>query len=274
MGSEAIIYALSSLLTDAPWYFVAAVPFRGSERFGKTVAYLCIAALSLLRALAAFAFAGFVPSGIAADNESYLLHPIILFAVFMVCFRVNPVKLVYTMLITVTMASSVNLLSFLVIGAIIDGKQGLELVTEPYWIFLTVTLIAACVPFVVKYYGGLLRSTFAEFHGRDFVSICAAPALFFVLYNIYILAVGTTYDNPIVGLLLLSSGLFCVFVNTNMLRHIVLERELNASNALLDAGQKRYLALVEALNDSLDVFVSYGDEPFELRMSRGIRPIA
>ncbi|MDR0248233.1 MAG: diguanylate cyclase [Oscillospiraceae bacterium] len=243
------LHALSGLLTDTPWYFMMLAPFRGSERFKRRAVYALTLLFALVRVGVSYFVSAYAPGGMATDDSLHFIHPLLMLAVCLICHRASFFKVAFTLMVTITMASGIRLAAYLAVHPF-SPKDRVELTSEPLWILIAVALFAAAAPFVYRFFGGLLRRTFNEFFGRQYISLTAAPAMFFALYNVYDLT-EWGYDNLLVSVLFLLSGLLCIFTNTSLLSHILSEKELNASNTLLDRQNTEKTVLLAAMYQSV-----------------------
>lgn len=210
-------YAISLLVADTPWYFIACVPFRGSERIPKKYVTVLLIAFAFIRMAMGYAVARYTADWQTWNTYSYLLITAILLAAYIFCYKIDFSKLLYTMLILLLLASAAACMSHIIVAPFLPGR-GSSLIAEPAWILTTAVLVAGTFPFVYRLFNTYLRPAFSELSSKSILTFCAAPALFHIMYNVFI-AMRGIYTDIIISFFIVSVGVVLSFTNLQLIQY-------------------------------------------------------
>jgi len=240
--TETFLFGLGLFLSDAPWYFLASVPFWGNERLKRRYLLIIFSAVLMLRVIVGCALFKSTPGWRVLDSHYYAAHTVIMFALYIACYRVHFAKLLYTVLLLQTMATTVNYLEAILIVRFYQGTDVVLSATLGY-IIATVLLTAAVFPFAYRFFNGLLRQSFAELPTKNIFTFCIAPILFFLLgyvYNIItddLLAISRTAVQ-LTSVLISITGFATYYINLRMVmdtaKYARAEKEITAEAAALE----------------------------------------
>lgn len=215
-----VYYALGMLVSEAPWIFLATVPFWGSERIKKKWIAVILLAITLLRTAVEYGVTTYVSDGFALLEYSFIIQFIVFLAVYSACYKAHIIKLLYATLLTISINMPIKMLAALIVAPVITLPPDEDVVMEatPVWILAAAVLIAVAAPFVYWLYSGLLRGALAGFSVKTVLYLCATPALFFLFYAYSILAV--PYFNMVYLFISPVAGVFCAYINLRMVLNL------------------------------------------------------
>lgn len=215
-----VLYALGTFVSEAPWLILATVPFWGKERMKKKWIVLILLAVTLLRTAAGYGIAAWFPGGLALLDYSFILQPLLLLAVYSICYKVHIMKLLYTTLLTVSISIPVSMLSALISLPFVALSPEMDVIMEasPAWILAAALLTAMIIPLVYWLFRKILRAALSGFTVKTVRYLCAAPALFFLFYAYSIFAV--PYFNWIYLFTTPVAGVFCAYINLRMILNL------------------------------------------------------
>lgn len=215
-----VLYALGTLVSEAPWYILTTVPFWGSERIRKRWIAVILLSFTLFRTAAGYVIAAWVPGGTALIEYSYILQPILLLAAYFVCYKVPLINLIYATLLTVSISMPLNMLAALIASPFVTLPPDADLIMEatPAWILTVTVLIGLTTPWVYRLFSRILRSALSGFTGKTVRYLCATPALFYLFYAYSIYAV--PYFNWVYLFITPVAGVFCAYLNLRMILNL------------------------------------------------------
>lgn len=237
---NSVLYTLGTFVAEAPWFVLATVPFRGSERIKKKWIALILLAVTILRAAAGYGSAAGFFYGLKLSDYSFILQPLLLLAAYSVCYKVHIIKLIYATLLTVSISMPISMMAALIAVPFVTLSPEADVIMEstPIWILTVALLTAAAVPFVYWLFSKILRSALSDFTAKTVRYLCATPTLFFVFYAYSMYAV--PYFDMVYLLITPVAGVFCAYIN---LRMILSLRELTQykSDMQLQEMKNEYL---------------------------------
>lgn len=215
-----VSYALGTFVSEAPWFLLTAIPFRGSERIKKKWIALILPAFILLRTAAGYGIAAVFSDGPDLLDYSFLLQPLLLLAAYSICYKVHIIKLLYAVLLTVSISMPISMLAALLAMPFVTLSCETDLIMETAfpWMLAVAALTALAAPFVCRLYGKMLRAALTGFPVKTVLYLCATPALFFLFYTYSIFAV--PYFNVVYLFLTPVTGVFCACLNLRMLLNL------------------------------------------------------
>jgi len=199
-----ILYAIGNFVSDMPWYAMGLVPFWGSERINKKVVIMLFITFPFLRAALGGVFLACLPNWEMWDNILYIFLTFLNIAAYYLCFKIHISKLLYTMLLIITLGTSANFLAHMIVKPFLTDT-GLIIVAEPAWIIAVVLVNVCFLPFVYRTLKYRLRHAFAELSTKSILSMCIIPAMFYVVFYIYLSVLGAFAD-ALVSFLIAFSG--------------------------------------------------------------------
>gem|GEM_PF-2764967 len=182
--ADTFLFGTGLLLSDAPWYFLACVPFCGGERLKRRYLLIIFSAVLLLRIIVGCVLFKSTPGWMVLDAHYYTLHTVIMLALYFVCFKVNFAKLLYTLLLLQTMATTVNYLESMLVVWLYKGANYVISAT-PGYVIATLVFSTAVFPFAYRFFNGVLRQSFSELPAKSIFKLCVAPIMFFALGYAY-----------------------------------------------------------------------------------------
>lgn len=215
-----LLYALGTLVSEAPWFFLTTVPFWGDERIKKKWIVVILLALTFLRTVTGYCIITYIPSGLMLLNNSFLIQPLLLLVIYSICYKVHITKLLYVTLLTVSISMPINMLSTLISMPFVTLSPEADVTMEatPIWILVVTVLIALVSPLVYRLYRKILQDALPEFTAKTTLYLCATPALFFIFYAYSIFAV--PYFNGVYLLITPIAGVFCAYINLRMILNL------------------------------------------------------
>lgn len=220
MRMNPILYALGTLVSEAPWFFLTTVPFWGYERVKKKWIALILLAFTLLRTVAGYGIVTWVPGGLELLEYSFLLQLLLLLAAYSICYKVHMIKLLYATLLTVSISMPLNMLATLIAMPFVTLSLEVDVIMEatPVWILAVAVLTATAAPFVYLLFSRILRGALSGFSAKTVLYLCATPGLFFLFYAYSIFAV--PYFNGVYLLITPVAGVFCAYINLRMILNL------------------------------------------------------
>jgi len=228
--SVPILCVIGNFVSDIPWYVMALVPFWGSERINKKAVIAIFIAFPLLRASVGGILYAFLPDWEMWDQIYYIFHTCFNIAAYYFCFKVNVSKLLYTMLLMVTLGTSVNSLAHMAVQPFLTDT-GLIIVAQPAWIAAVALLNACLLPFVYRLAKGRLRRAFTELSAKSILSMCIVPALNYLMFNISF-AVQGAFTNVMISFLIAFFGAISSYVTLRMVTDTV--KRINTEKKLAE----------------------------------------
>ena len=235
------LYALGLIIPDAAMYFLATVPFWGSERIRLNRLIPLFVTVLTIRALAAFILIGYVPNGAVLDGYFYLAYMPVILAAYFICYKIHPVKLLYTMLILIFISTAGNYLTSVIITVI--NPEAKVIFGTPASVITITLLMALIVPFAFRFFSGILRNAFSLLTNKSIFTLSIMPAMFFILINVYAVVFRgvTELPRPTITLLnicIMLTGLVSCYINIRMVldtaMYIQTGRRLSEEKTLLE----------------------------------------
>lgn len=215
-----VLYALGTFVSEAPWFILTTVPFWGNERINKKGIAVLLLTVTLLRTAVGYGIAAGGPDWLEVSDYSFILQPLLLLAVYSVCYKAHIVKLLYTLLLTVSISMPISMMATLIAVPFVTLSPEADVIMEaaPVWILAVALLTAAAAPFVCWLFSKILRDALSGFTVKTVLYLCATPALFFLFYAYSIFAV--PYFNGVYLLITPVAGVFCAYINLRMILNL------------------------------------------------------
>ena len=256
---NALLYALWTFVCDVPWYYIALIPFWGSERIRKSRVLLISLAVLLLRVTMSYVFIAFVPNGRVWDDNFYFVFTAVIVAAFFACFKIHFIKLLYTVLLLQIMATMINYLSITVARLFnfeVDSTEYYGIVIIALIMFLT-----PIIPFVRRIFKHDIRGAFAVLSNKTIAMLCIMPGMFHILLHVCRSVFTVTQGaaptiKSLVLLTILLTSLVCCYINIKM---VLDAAKLSQSERTLAAEK----LLLENLNRTKSEF--YGNISHEMK---------
>lgn len=213
------LYALGTLVLEAPWYFLTTVPFWGRERIKRKWIVLILLVFALLRIAGGY-YSLYVSEALTLSDYNFILQPLLLLAVYSICYSAHIVKLAYATLLTVSISMPLSMLAGLIAMPFVELSPDVDVVMEatPAWILAMALLTAAVAPFIYRLFSKILRGALSGFSAKTVLYLCATPALFFLFYAYSVFTV--PYFNEVFLLITPVVGVFCAYINLRMILNL------------------------------------------------------
>ena len=248
-----LLYGMTLLIADTPWYVMACVPFLTEARLKKSAILLLGVAAGVLKAAAAGLTVALFSNWREYSAPIYAVHTILLLLFYLLAFRAHPAKLAYTLLLIQAVATTVNFSASAAVGLFCPGVQISAASTPAYTAAIAVG-ICAVYPFLWRFCKGRLRTAFAELPDKSLWLLCLPPVLFLFLHQIFVPAIQKTglptSSISLLTLLVLATGLVTYYINLRTLldnaRHVRQESEAEARLALQAQDYENLTRRIEA----------------------------
>jgi len=239
------MFGINSLVEIFPMLFMSCLPFRAKRRFSRKTN------------LAVYFFGGLVYAGglyaicsSIQDCAKYetLFNVAYSLAAVLVCrllFDSDIIKLLYSMILTISCAVSFNFFSQFIIALFRPDIFHPPAYSPVFTVEYTVTLIvlmAAVLPFFYRFFKNTLSEAFGELSMKIVASLCITPALVYVLFCVYYVAISEADNISAVSIAftrmaILLVGLVSYYINLrimlNTARRLREEKNLAFENSVL-----------------------------------------
>ncbi|WP_418710395.1 GHKL domain-containing protein [Allofournierella sp.] len=252
--NKALLYSISLLLTDTPWYVVGCAPFMAHSRLKSRKSFLplIIIGVGVVNAAAHYILISMVRDYERFFMPLYVAHTLLIIAMYLVAFRVGFAKLLYTFLLLQAVSTVVNQLAYVVLALL--GVQTIGLSTTPSYTVAIVLGNALTIPFVWRFAKGRLRQAFADLPNRSILLLCVPPILFYFINIFYTDMVDRSDMRPtdivVLHLLILTTGLATYYINLRTVMdnagRVRLESEMESQLALQAQGYENLTQNIEA----------------------------
>ncbi|MEG2315750.1 MAG: hypothetical protein RSC91_06015, partial [Clostridia bacterium] len=235
-----LLYAVSILVADTPWYVVACVPFLRQARFSKWIVFLIAAGSVLLKAVSAGLLMFFLPDHWRDWNfVHYIAHLLLVLLCYFAAFQLTPAKLTYTLLFLQAISTTVNFTASAVVAWLYPGVLISMATTPAYTIAMVIGNVIA-LPIVWRFFQGRLSDAFEELTAKSLWLMCLPPLLFLFLNQFFVTSIqktGLPTDSvSILTLIILVTGLITYYISLRLLldnaRHLHTENEIQTRMAL------------------------------------------
>ncbi|MEG0511261.1 MAG: GHKL domain-containing protein [Clostridia bacterium] len=240
LTANPLLYAISILVADTPWYAVACVPFLKQARFSKWIVFLIAAGSVLLKAISAAMLVHFLPDHWREWNfVHYTAHLVLVLLCFFAAFQLTPAKLTYTLLFLQAISTTVNFAASAVVAKLYPGVL-ISMATTPAYTVAIAIGNAATLPFVWHFFKKHLSVAFEELNAKSLWFMCLPPVLFLFLNQFFVTSIqktGLPTDSiAILTLNILITGLITYYISLRILldnaRHLRSENEIQTRMAL------------------------------------------
>jgi signal transduction histidine kinase len=168
------------------------------------------------------------------------------------------------------LATTVNFLAHLVSAPLFLWGGDVTSVAEPAYIIASALVIGITFPFLYRIFNVHIRQVLTELPAKTILSLCAAPAMFYIVGNIYVITLGA-FSNTLISFIIVFSGLFSAYINLRMVldaaKYVHTEKELGEKNAMLDSLSRmksEYLANIShEMKTPLTVMSGYAQQTRE-----------
>lgn len=248
-----LLYAVTLLIADTPWYVLGCVPFLAEARLKKGAILLLGVATGVLKAGAAGLTVALLSDWRAYSMPLYAAHTLLLLLFYLLAFRTHPAKLAYTLLLLQAVATTVNFSAGAAVGLLYPGVQ-ISAASAPAYTAAIAAGVCVAYPFLWRFFKGRLRTAFAELPDKSLWLLCLPPVLFLFLHQIFVTAIQTTglptSSISLLTLLVLATGLATYYISLRTLldnaRHVRQESEAEARLALQAQDYENLTRRIEA----------------------------